>query len=72
MKKISEIIKRLFKIKLLANVFYYSLFFVSSLLIFSGIGNYSSTNSFDQGFGVICFLIGSIIIILLWKYNKVF
>jgi len=72
MKKILGIIKQLFKIKLLANVFYYSLFFVSSLLIFSGIGNYFSTNSFDQDFGIICFFIGSIIIILLWKYKKVF
>ena len=72
MKKIIGIIKRLFKIKLFANVFYYSLFFLSSLLILSGIGNYFSDNSFDQSFGIICFLIGVIIIALLWKYEKVF
>ena len=72
MKKIIGIIKQLLKIKLLANVFYYSLFFLSSLLIISGIGNYFSANSFDQSFGIICFLIGVIIIVLLWKYEKVF
>ena len=72
MNKIIGIIKRLLKIKLLANVFYYSLFFISSLLIISGVGNYFSTNSFDQAIGISCFLFGAIIIILLWKYEKVF
>ena len=72
MKKIIVIIKHLFKSKFLSNVFYYSLFFVSSILIISGIGNYFSTDSFDQAFGISCFLIGAIIIILLWKYEKVF
>ena len=72
MKKIIGIIKQLFKNKFLSNVFYYSLFFVSSILIISGIGNYFSTDIFDQAIGISCFLIGAIIIILLWKYEKVF
>ena len=72
MNKILGIINSLLKIKLLANVFYYSLFFVGSLLIIFGIGNFFGANSFDQDLGITCFFIGSIIIILLWKYKKVF
>lgn len=66
------LIKKFNNNKILSNIFYYSLFFISSALIFSGLGNFFSSNSFRQSFGFISILIGTIIMIILWKYKKVF
>tara|TARA_R110000796_G_scaffold39386_1_gene98309 strand:- start:1883 stop:2458 length:576 start_codon:yes stop_codon:yes gene_type:complete len=66
------LIKKFNNNKILSNIFYYSLFFISSLLIISGLGNFFSPNLFDQLFGLVSFSIGTIIIIILWKYEKVF
>jgi hypothetical protein len=66
------LIKKFNNNKILSNIFYYSLFFIGSVLILAGLGNFFSSNSFKEFTGFLSFMIGIIIIIIIWKYGKVF
>jgi uncharacterized membrane-anchored protein len=60
----------LLKNKFLLKIIYYSLFFLGSIFILSGLGNFFSSS--DEVIGLIFLIIGIIIITLLWKYEKIF
>ena len=70
MKRIYFIVNKLFQNKLIIKTIYYTLFFLGSIFILSGLGNFFSNN--NESVGLIFLLIGFVIIILLWKYEKIF
>jgi hypothetical protein len=72
MNKIILILLKFLKSKVTLKIVYYFLFFIGSILIFSGLGNIFSSDMYDEFFGIIFLTIGLIIIILLWKHEKIF
>ena len=72
MNKIILILLKFLKNKVTLKIAYYFLFFIGLMLILSGLGNIFNSDSYHEFFGIIFLTIGLSIIILIWKYEKIF
>jgi hypothetical protein len=70
MEKIYFIFRKLLKNKLILKSIYYFWFFLGSIFILSGLGNFFSDN--NETIGLVSFLVGIVIITILGKYEKIF